>query len=54
LAYANADWRYGAKFVRVRSEFLGDNLVASATMGIAQLALPEMLVEVQCTAVRGS
>jgi enamine deaminase RidA (YjgF/YER057c/UK114 family) len=47
-----ADWRYGADFTRIRGEYLGDNLAASATIGIGQLAYPDMLVEVQCTAVR--
>lgn len=47
-----ADWRYGADFTRVRGEFLGDSLAASATIGIGQLAYPDMLVEVQCTAAR--
>jgi 2-iminobutanoate/2-iminopropanoate deaminase len=46
------DWRYGPDFLKVRGEFLGDQLAASATIGIGQLAYPEMLVEVQCTAVR--
>jgi enamine deaminase RidA (YjgF/YER057c/UK114 family) len=46
------DWRYGDDFLRVRAEFLGDDLAASATIGIGQLAQPEMLVEVQCVAVR--
>ncbi len=46
------DWRYGADFCRVRAEFLGDDLAASATIGIGQLAYPEMLVELQCTALR--
>lgn len=46
------DWRYGRDWCRVRGEVLGDNLAASATIGIAQLAWPEMLVEVQCIAVR--
>lgn len=48
------DWRYGADFCRVRAEFLGEELAASATIGIGQLAYPDMLVEVQCTAVRSS
>jgi enamine deaminase RidA (YjgF/YER057c/UK114 family) len=48
------DWRYGQDFLRVRAEFLGDELAASATIGIGQLASPEMLVEVQCIAVRRS
>ena len=48
------DWRYGPAFICVRGELLGDNLAASATIGIAQLALPVMLVEVQCTAAKGS
>ncbi len=47
-----SDWRYGADFCRIRGEFLGDDLAASATIGIGQLAYPDMLVEVQCTAVR--
>jgi len=46
------DWRYGPEFISVRGEVLGDNLAASATIGIGQLALPEMLVEVQCTAAK--
>jgi enamine deaminase RidA (YjgF/YER057c/UK114 family) len=46
------DWRYGADFSRVRGEFLGEHLATSAMIGIGQLADPQMLVEVQCTAVR--
>ena len=49
-----ADWRYGEEFLRIRGEYLGDQLAASATIGIGQLAYPEMLVEVQCTAARNS
>jgi 2-iminobutanoate/2-iminopropanoate deaminase len=48
------DWRYGRDWCRVRGEVLGDDLAASATIGIGQLAWPEMLIEVQCTAVRGA
>jgi enamine deaminase RidA (YjgF/YER057c/UK114 family) len=48
------DWRYGPEFIRVRGEFLGENLAASATIGIGQLAVPDMLVEVQCTAAKAS
>jgi 2-iminobutanoate/2-iminopropanoate deaminase len=48
------DWRYGPAFIRVRGEVLGDNLAASATIGIGQLAVPDMLVEEQCTAAKGS
>ena len=46
------DWRYGADFCRVRAEYLGDELAASATIGIGQLAYPDMLIEQQCIAVR--
>ncbi|HWF23765.1 MAG TPA: RidA family protein [Acidimicrobiales bacterium] len=48
------DWRYGPEFIRVRGELLGENLAASATIGIGQLAVPDMLVEVQCTAAKAS
>jgi enamine deaminase RidA (YjgF/YER057c/UK114 family) len=48
------DWRYGPAFIRVRGEVLGDNLAASATIGIGQLAVPDMLVGVQCTAAKAS
>jgi 2-iminobutanoate/2-iminopropanoate deaminase len=47
-----SDWRFGADFCRIRGEILGDDLAASAMIGIGQLAYPDMLVEVQCTAVR--
>jgi enamine deaminase RidA (YjgF/YER057c/UK114 family) len=46
------DWRYGGDFLHVREEFLGEDLAASATIGIGQLADPQLMVEVQCTAVR--
>jgi enamine deaminase RidA (YjgF/YER057c/UK114 family) len=40
----------GEEFLQI----LGDQLAASATIGIGELAYPEMLVEVQCTAARQS
>ncbi len=46
------DWRYGMDLCRVRDAVLGDHLAASATIGVGQLAYPDMLVEVQCTALR--
>lgn len=46
------DWRYGPQFKIIRQEILGDNLAPSALIGVAQLADPAMLVEIQCTAVR--
>jgi 2-iminobutanoate/2-iminopropanoate deaminase len=46
------DWRYGPTLAEVRKEFLGENLVTDAMVGVTQLALPEMLVEVQSVAVR--
>jgi enamine deaminase RidA (YjgF/YER057c/UK114 family) len=47
------DWRYGPEFTAVRSEILGENLTTSALIGVGQLALPGMLLEVQSVAVRG-
>jgi enamine deaminase RidA (YjgF/YER057c/UK114 family) len=46
------DWRYGSILERVRIEALGDHLATSATIGVVQLATPELLIEIQCTAVR--
>jgi len=46
------DWRYGRDFCTIRKEFLGEHLAPSALIGIGQLAYPDALVEVQCTAVR--
>ena len=51
ISRISRDRRYGAEFTRVRGEFLGDNVAASATIGIWHLAAPVILVEVQCTAV---
>jgi enamine deaminase RidA (YjgF/YER057c/UK114 family) len=44
----------GEEFLQIRDDCLGDQLAASATIGIGELAYPEMLVEVQCTAARQS
>lgn len=46
------DWRHGADFARIRAEYLGEHLAASAMVAVSQLAHPGMLVEVQCVAVR--
>ena len=46
------DWRYAPTLSDVRKEFLGENLVTDALVGVSQLALPEMLIEVQSVAVR--
>lgn len=46
------DWRYAPILGEVRKEALGDNLVTDALVGVEQLALPEMLLEIQSIAVR--
>jgi 2-iminobutanoate/2-iminopropanoate deaminase len=46
------DWRYAPTLGEVRKEALGDNLVTDALVGVSQLALPEMLIEIQSVAVR--
>ena len=46
------DWRYGRILTKVRSEAMGDNLPADALVAVSQLALPEMLVEIQSVAAR--
>jgi len=45
------DIRYGDEFVRLRGEILKRDFPASALIGIAQLAAPEALIEVQAVAV---
>jgi 2-iminobutanoate/2-iminopropanoate deaminase len=46
------DSRYGADFVNVRKEYYPDgNFPGSALIGVASLARPEMMVEVQAIAV---
>jgi enamine deaminase RidA (YjgF/YER057c/UK114 family) len=47
------DARYGDRFTQLRREIFGDNFPASALITVAGLARPEMLVEVQATAVIG-
>ncbi len=46
------DARLGHGFLKVRAEVLPEPYPASAMVTVAQLAIPEMLVEVQATAVR--
>jgi enamine deaminase RidA (YjgF/YER057c/UK114 family) len=41
------DWRYGRVLTKVRSEVMGENLPTDALVAVSQLALPEMLVEIQ-------
>lgn len=45
------DMRYGHEFLELRKEVLGEELSASAIIGVSQLAFPELLVEVQAIAV---
>ena len=45
------DARLGDRFTELRREIFGDNFPASALITIAGLARPELLVEVQGTAV---
>jgi 2-iminobutanoate/2-iminopropanoate deaminase len=45
------DARYGDRFSELRKEIFGDNFPASALITVAGLARPELLVEVQGTAV---
>ena len=47
------DARYGDRFTQLRKEIFGDNFPASALITVAGLARPELLVEVQGTAVIG-
>ncbi|MBC3192180.1 RidA family protein [Pseudonocardia sp. C8] len=43
-----------AEFVRVKDEYLPDRYPAWTAIGVTQLALPELLVEIRAVAVRGS
>lgn len=45
------DARFGDRFTQLRKEVFGDNFPASALITAAGLARPELLVEVQGTAV---
>ena len=47
------DARYGDRFTELRKEIFRDNFPASALITVASLARPELLVEVQGTAVIG-
>ena len=44
------DIRYGDEFVRLRGEILKRDFPASALIGVAQLANPEALIEIQAVA----
>jgi enamine deaminase RidA (YjgF/YER057c/UK114 family) len=46
------DWRYAPALGEIRKELMGDNLAPDALIGVSQLALPGMLLEVQVTAKR--
>lgn len=48
------DWRFGRVLTELRKELLGDDLPTSALIGVQQLAYPEMLIEVQATALAPS
>jgi 2-iminobutanoate/2-iminopropanoate deaminase len=45
------DARFGDRFTQLRKEIFGDDFPASALISVAGLARPELLVEVQGTAV---
>lgn len=46
------DSRYGTDFVNIRAEYFPDgNFPASALIGVDSLARPEMMIEIQATAV---
>jgi 2-iminobutanoate/2-iminopropanoate deaminase len=45
------DLRHFEEFVQLRKEILGDELATSAVVGVAQLAYPGLLIEIQATAV---
>jgi enamine deaminase RidA (YjgF/YER057c/UK114 family) len=49
--YLNKPWHFD-EFLRIRKDILGEYVAASAMIGIANLYNPEMLVEIQATAVR--
>lgn len=44
------DMRHGNRFVELRREKFGKNFPASALIGIAELGLPGMLIEIQAIA----
>lgn len=44
------DMRYVEDFVEMRGEILGDDLATSSLIGVDQLALPELLVEIEARA----
>ncbi|ADB49861.1 RidA family protein [Conexibacter woesei] len=45
------DWRYGRELTALRAELLAGQLPTSALIGVASLADPGMLVEIQSVAV---
>ena len=45
------DARHGDRFTQLRKEIFGDNFPASALITVAGLARPELLVEIQGTAI---
>lgn len=47
------DDRYDKRFLELRKEIFGDNFPASALINVHSLAVPGLLVEVQCVAVIG-
>jgi 2-iminobutanoate/2-iminopropanoate deaminase len=47
------DARFGDRFTRLRKEIFSDDFPASALITVAGLARPELLVEIQGTAVLG-
>lgn len=48
------DWRHAPVLGEVRRELMGENLAPDALIGVSQLALPGMLLEIQSTAMRRS
>ena len=47
------DMRHGARFTEIRREYFTGGYPCSAMIAIAALARPEMMVEIQATAVVG-
>jgi 2-iminobutanoate/2-iminopropanoate deaminase len=47
------DWRYAPALAEVRKQLLGDSLATDALIGVSELALPGMLLEIQSTAAIG-
>ncbi len=47
------DVRYGDEFVKIRKQYFPDGKPASALITVARLAHPDLLIEIQATAVVG-